>query len=93
MSLDSIPPDLWQFVQSEVASGEYSSANDVLIEDLHLLRERKEKLDQLRADIQAAEDQVSRGEYTDFDKDSLREFIEEVKREGQRRYEASNRPS
>jgi putative addiction module CopG family antidote len=89
MSTDFLPSDLSQFVKGEVASGQFASEEQVVIEGVRLLQAHKKKLEQLRADIRLAEEQFERGEYTEYDLESLREFFDEVKREGRRHYEAS----
>ena len=38
------PPELERLIQEELASGEYASADDVLLEALRALRERDEAL-------------------------------------------------
>jgi antitoxin ParD1/3/4 len=88
MTTDFLPADLSQFVKAEVASGNFASEEQVVIESLQLLRERKQKLERLRAEIQAAEEQIERGAYTEYDEESLRALFEEIKREGRREYEA-----
>jgi antitoxin ParD1/3/4 len=87
MSMDFLPPDLSQFVKAEVASGRFASEDQVAIEEARLLRERKAKLERLRADLQAARDQFERGEYTEYDQEGLRALFEEIKREGRRECE------
>ena len=90
MSTDFLPPDLSQFVKAEVASGAFSSEEQVVIEGVQLLRERKEKLEQLRADLQAARDQFGRGEFTEYTQESLRELFDQIQEEGYRRFSANN---
>jgi putative addiction module CopG family antidote len=91
MSTDFLPPDLSQFVKAEVASGAFPSEEQVVIRSVQLLRERKEAIERLRADIRAAEEQIERGEYTEYDQEGLRELFDEIKREGRREYEALQR--
>jgi Arc/MetJ-type ribon-helix-helix transcriptional regulator len=88
VSTDSLPPDLSQFVKAEVASGNFASEEQVVIESLHLLRERKVITERLRVDLQAARDQFDRGEYTEYDQEGLRALFEEIKRDGRREHEA-----
>lgn len=88
MSTDFLPPDLSQFVKAEVASGNFASEEQVVIESVQLLRERQMKLERLRAELRAAEEQIERGEYTEYDQEGLRALFEEIKREGRREYEA-----
>jgi putative addiction module CopG family antidote len=88
MSTDFLPPDLSQFVKAEVAGGHFATEEQVVIEGVQLLRERKKKLERLRAEILAAEQQIERGEYTEYDQEGLRALFEVIKREGRRDYEA-----
>jgi putative addiction module CopG family antidote len=88
MSIDSIPPDLWQFVKSEVANGRYGSEADVVIKGLQLLRERKEDVERLRAELKEADEQLERGEFTEHDDPGLLKLLEEIKQEGREEYEA-----
>jgi antitoxin ParD1/3/4 len=88
MSIDFLPPDLSQFVKAEVASGNFASEDQVVIEGVNLLRERKQKLEWLRAELRAAEEQIERGEYIEYDQEGLRALFEEIKREERREYEA-----
>jgi len=55
-----IPPEFAEFVQNELASGHYHSAQEVVAEGLRLLREHK--LYQLRKEIDAGLEQIERGE-------------------------------
>ena len=90
MSTDFLPPDLAQFVKAEVASGAFSSEEQVVIRSVQLLREQKEKLERLRADLQAARDQFDRGEFTTYTKESLRDLFDQIQEEGRQRFNASN---
>ena len=58
----SLPQDLQQFVQQEIASGRYRSEEDLVCEGLRLLRERERRLQALREDIKPALEQLDRGE-------------------------------
>jgi antitoxin ParD1/3/4 len=91
MSTDFLPPDLSQFVKAEVASGNFPSEEQVVIESLQLFRERKEKTERLRADLQAARDQFVRGEFTEYNPDTLRELFKEIQADGEKRMNASSR--
>lgn len=88
MELPSLPDQLDQFVQNQIATGKYGSAEEVLCAALRLLRDRDRRLDELRRDVQVGLDQLQRGEFTDYSEDSLKSFLEEVKAEGRRSLEA-----
>ena len=91
MSTDFLPPDLSQFVKAEVASGRFATEEQVVIEGVQLLRERKAKIERLRADLQAARDQFDRGECTEYTTETLRELFESIQADGEQRANASNR--
>jgi antitoxin ParD1/3/4 len=91
MSTDFLPPDLSQFVKAEVASGNFPSEEQVVIESLQLLRERKEKIERLRADLQAARDQFDRGEFTEYNTETLRELFKQIQANGEQRMNANSR--
>jgi len=62
-----------------------------VIESLQLLRERKQGLAELRASLQAADEELDRGEFTEYDEDGLRALADEIKREGRREYEETRK--
>lgn len=61
-----LPPDMQDYLEGKLSSGEYASATDVLTEGLHLLRDRdslyQTKLEELRKEIAIGVEQVRRGE-------------------------------
>lgn len=84
-----IPPELQQFVDRELASGHYQSAEEVLCAGLRLLQERR--LHDLRCDVQAGLNQLDRGEgieLEDEDEPSLHAFFEDIKTRGRQRMKA-----
>jgi antitoxin ParD1/3/4 len=78
----SLTPQLEQFVRGKVESGRYTSSSEVVREALRLLEDheaaRAHKLNALRADVQAAIDQLDRGEGDAWDPEA-------IKREGRER--------
>jgi antitoxin ParD1/3/4 len=83
-----IPVDFESFVQSIIARGSFQTETQVVGEALRLLQERERRLEELRAEVQIGLNQLQRGEFTDYDEDSLRGFFEEVKSEGQKQLNA-----
>lgn len=54
----------WEgFIKSEVASGRYGSASEVVRDALRTLEEKKSKLSALRAHLREGEEQAERGEF------------------------------
>jgi antitoxin ParD1/3/4 len=75
----SMPPDLDAFVHQSVASGVYESEEAVLVAGLRLLQERERRLEELRAELRPALEELDRGEGKPLD-------IEDVIRRGEERY-------
>ena len=71
----ALPDDLRKFVQDEVASGRFQSAEDVICEALRRLREHERQLDELRAELQIGIDQLDRGEGIPFDAEDIKREI------------------
>ncbi|HYI96221.1 MAG TPA: hypothetical protein VEX68_21950 [Bryobacteraceae bacterium] len=57
----------------------------VLKEALDHWLAREGKLSKLRADVQIALDETERGEYTEYTDETLKEFIEDIKRNTRQR--------
>ena len=67
------PPDLREFVQAELASGEYANMDQMLEAGLRSLQERREEL---KAALQIGIDQLERGESAPFD--TMRTLLERI---------------
>ncbi len=85
----SIPPEIEQYVEHAVSSGRYESAEQVVRAAFRLLQERDRRFETLRADVKAGFDQLDRGEGTELDDESLREFFDGIQARGRQRYEAA----
>lgn len=85
----TIPPELEAFVEREVASGKFRSRDEAISEGLRLLKEREEKLDLLRNDIQAGLDQLDHGQAISInDAAEHRKFFDDIQRRGLERLAA-----
>jgi antitoxin ParD1/3/4 len=81
-----IPPEFAEFVENELASGNYHSAEEVVAEGLRLLREHK--LYELRKDIDAGLEQIERGQGTRIvGPEALDRFFEDIRNRAARRLE------
>jgi len=85
----TIPPEFEQFVQQQVASGEYPSQEDVVTAGLQVLREMKRRQAEFRREVQVGVDQLDRGEGIALTVEELRAFFDDVQAPRQQRYEAS----
>jgi antitoxin ParD1/3/4 len=78
----SLPQALAEFVEKEVASGNYATASEVVRDGLRMLREERAvyegKLAILRREIQVAVDEVSAGQFSDR---TVMEILAEVQAE------------
>ena len=70
-----IPPEFTDFVQGIIASGDYRSEAEVVVEALRVLQQREQRLQELRQEIQPALERLDRGEGKELD-------LEEVKARG-----------
>jgi antitoxin ParD1/3/4 len=78
----SLPQALAEFVEKEVASGNYSTASEVVRDGLRMLREERaiyeEKLAVLRREIQVGVDEVRAGQFSDR---TVMEILAEIEAE------------
>ena len=78
----SLTPELERLVNEKVESGLYQTASEVVREALRLLKDRDQAREQLRADVQAGFDQLTRGEDRTYDKASGRQLAARIKSRG-----------
>jgi antitoxin ParD1/3/4 len=76
-----VPPEFQQFVDQQIASGQYQTAGEVVSDGLRLLQAREKRLQELRAEIQPAIEELDRGETFDVDQQGLRALFDEIKSE------------
>ena len=88
--LATIPSDLEAFIQAEVASGKYASADEAVSEAVRLLQERERQLESLRGDIEIGMTAFDRGEVTAIRTgDDRRALIDDIQRRGRERLHAA----
>ena len=88
--LATIPSDLEAFIQAEIASGKYASADEAVSEAVRLLQERERQLDSLRGEIEIGTSAFERGEVTTIRTDADRQaLIDDVQRRGRERLQAT----
>ena len=69
---DVFPADIELFVQQELASQEYPSREDLVLDALRVLRELKTRHQQLREDVRRSIAQADRGETTPLDAEATK---------------------
>jgi putative addiction module CopG family antidote len=71
----TLPPDLREFVDSQINDGTFGSENEVLVNALYLLRERTlsrdQRLAQLRTAVKIGLEELDRGEGQPWDKEEV----------------------
>jgi antitoxin ParD1/3/4 len=92
VSTTPLPPDLEQFVFDQLAKGKYQSATDVVCDAVRLLREREERLESLRAEIDQGISQLDAGEFIELDSDDeLQAFFNDIETRGKQRLASEQR--
>ncbi|WP_334882595.1 type II toxin-antitoxin system ParD family antitoxin [Nostoc sp.] len=61
----SLKPEHEQFIQSQIQTGRYANAEELMNEALKLLQAREQRLEELRQKIVIGKEQIARGEVTD----------------------------
>jgi antitoxin ParD1/3/4 len=82
----SLSSELEQLLQRELATGKYRTENEILLEAVQLLTARDRRLEELRREVQIGRDQIDRGEYTEFDEASLKQYFDGLQERGRRRF-------
>ena len=84
------PPELQQIVSQELATGNYASEDELLLEAVRLLRQREQDLRTFKANLEGRLHQLDQGEVIELeDEAALREFFDDIQARGRQRYEAS----
>ena len=88
----AFPGELQQLVQSELAKGVYASEDELLLVALKALSEREQAFRQFRTEVQGRIESLDRGEGIELeDEQALRDFADNIKAEGRRSWESSQK--
>ena len=79
----TIPEELQAFVSRSVASGRFRSADEAVREGLSLLKDREDKLESLRADLQVGIDQLDADQKAPLNLDAIKQRGQELLAERQ----------
>ena len=86
MNVD-LPADVEGYLRDAVASGQFTSEEELLAEAVRMHRERASRLRSLKADLDAAIDSLDRGEGRVVrDEEEHRAFFAEIERRGRERF-------
>lgn len=88
----TLAPELEKLVRDKVERGEYDSADAFVGEAVQRLIDEQEEentqRDELRARIEAAEAEIDRGEYVEYDENTIHELAKDVHERGLKRLAA-----
>ncbi|MCC5635589.1 type II toxin-antitoxin system ParD family antitoxin [Nostoc sp. CHAB 5844] len=79
-----IKPELEQFIQAQLASGKFASADDVINEAFKLLQQREQRIEELRQKISVGTEEIAKGQVTDGEvvfarlQEKIRQIVEET---------------
>jgi antitoxin ParD1/3/4 len=92
--MDSVlTPKIEKLIKERLQSGHYHSAAEMLEDALGALDEREDrKLHQLRVELDHADDQMERGEFTEYDQHTVSALAETVKARGKAKVAAEREP-
>jgi antitoxin ParD1/3/4 len=77
-----LTPKIEQFIKERLQSGSYNSATEVIEDAFDALTER-ENFQAVRAELDHADAQIERGEYTEYDENTIRDLADQIKTRGQ----------
>ena len=80
----SLTPELEQLVHEKVKTGMYQTASEVVREALRLLKER-DSFEALRREVREGFAQIERGEYEEYDEQTIRNLAADIKARGMKR--------
>ena len=84
----SFPAELQRLIQVELATGNYVDEDELLLYAMQALQERKEEIQQWKAEVHGRIEALNRGEGIELeDERALRAFADDIKSEGRRAYE------
>jgi putative addiction module CopG family antidote len=88
----TLTPELEQLVQTKVARGEYDSADTFVSEAVHRLIDEENQEDtghgEIRVRIEAAEAEINRGEYVEYDETTIHDLAKDIHDRGLKRLAA-----
>ena len=73
----AIPAEFDSVIKDAIASGRYSSEEEIVTAALQMWKEREEKLEKLRQDVQVGIDHLERGEWIEGE-EAIRQIKERI---------------
>jgi Arc/MetJ-type ribon-helix-helix transcriptional regulator len=79
------PPEIGEFVEKQIALGQYQSEDDLVVDAIRIMREVQVQQQQFAEDVRQGMEQLERGEFNRYDENGLRKRFEELKNRALRR--------
>ena len=86
----SLTPELERMVNNRVKSGMYQTASEVVREALRVLNERDSQV-ALRREVQEGFAQIGRGEYEEYDENTIKDLVADIEARGKKRLAAKRK--
>jgi Arc/MetJ-type ribon-helix-helix transcriptional regulator len=80
----TLPPKIEQLIAERLRRGSYKTVTEVIEDAFDALTER-ENFQAIHAELRLADEQLARGEYTEYDENSIENLAGRVKHRGQAR--------
>jgi antitoxin ParD1/3/4 len=88
----TLTDELEELINEKVKSGEYKSADEVVIASLRLLKAQEKGMEALRQEIMYGVEDIQQGRFTAYETDTeLGTFSDEIIRQGQERQDTSRK--
>ncbi len=86
----TLTDELEELINEKVKSGEYKTADEVIMASLRLLKAQEKGMEALRGEIMRGVEDVRQGHFAEYQTDAeLEALSEEIIRQGQQRQDAS----
>ena len=86
----SLTPELERLVNDHVKSGMYQTASEVVREALRVLKDR-DRQGALRREVQEGFAQIDRGEYEEYDENTIKDLVSDIESRGRKRLAAKRK--
>jgi putative addiction module CopG family antidote len=91
MIVPALPPELGQFVEQQIATGRYSSEDELVVDAVRVLQRVTDHEHEFHDAVRQGMEQLASGEFTEYNDDSLRELFDSLKRRALRHTNPSER--
>jgi Arc/MetJ-type ribon-helix-helix transcriptional regulator len=87
----TLPPKIEQLINERLRRGSYKNAIEVIEDAFDALTER-ENFQTIQTELAHADEQLVRGEYTEYEENSIKDLADRVKSGGQARLAEERKP-